>query len=138
MSTKIAKVRNGALPVTFFVTAILFSAAALASNGKQELSIAARHAGIAASAANVDGVHLHLHHTLNCLEGTGGKDFDAKAANPCAGMGSGAISDAHDAALKSQLVGVVTLARQALAESDYIKAKNDAQKAADTLSKLSK
>src|ERR1700752_2576602 len=57
---------------------------------------AATHAGLAAQAADIGGVHTHLHHALNCLVGPKGTGFDAKEMNPCAQAGNGAIPDATD------------------------------------------
>ena len=49
------------------------------------------HAGYAAAAADIAGVHAHLHHALNCLVGPGGNGFDAKEINPCAHAGNGSF-----------------------------------------------
>ena len=47
-----------------------------------EVSTAQTHAGLAAKGADVNAVHMHLHHALNCLVGPGGAGFDAGQANP--------------------------------------------------------
>jgi len=73
----------------------LFAGVALAAGGAQkEIETAIQHAQFAAKASTVDQTHLHLHHVVNCLVGPDGKDFDAKAGNPCKGQGNGAINDA--------------------------------------------
>ena len=68
-------------------------------------------ATLASQATAIDGVHMHLHHTLNCLVGPSDSRFDAKQINPCAGSGSGAIPDEPDAAkglkIESRLNGNV-------------------------------
>ncbi|HXS03972.1 MAG TPA: hypothetical protein VN731_05815 [Rhodanobacter sp.] len=61
-----------------------------------QVSVAGIHADMALDATDLGTVQLHLHHVINCLEGPAGKDFDAKATNPCHGMGQGAIVDAKD------------------------------------------
>ncbi len=62
---------------------LLFPAAAFA-DAHSEIVNATEHAGYAAAAADIAGVHAHLHHALNCLVGPGGNGFDAKELNPCA------------------------------------------------------
>ena len=42
----------------------------------------------AAQATDLNTVHMHLHHALNCLVGPNGKGFDAKEMNPCAHAGN--------------------------------------------------
>ncbi len=78
-----------ALPVLAF-------AATPGSSVSNQVSVAGIHADMALDAADLDAAHLHLHHVINCLEGPAGKDFDAKASNPCHGMGDGALVDAKD------------------------------------------
>jgi hypothetical protein len=67
--------------------------AAQAANAGKEIATAATHAGLAAKADTLAKVHLHLHHTINCLVGPKGKAFDPKAGNPCDGQGNGALND---------------------------------------------
>ena len=117
---------------------LLTSGAARAADGSREAATAATHAGMAASAASLAGVRAHLHHTLNCLEGTGGIDFDPTAANPCAGLGSGAIFDTADASRKNELVAAAGMARNTLALADLAKAQAGAKQTADVLARLAK
>jgi len=98
---------------------------AVAADAAKEIATAGAHAGMAAASADLKMVHTHLHHVLNCLEGPGGKDFDAGQANPCKDQGMGAIPDA-EASAKPQLEGAVVLAKSGLAESDLAKAKDHA------------
>lgn len=48
-----------------------------------QVSVAGIHADMALDATELEAAHLHLHHVTDCLEGSAGKDFDAKAVNPC-------------------------------------------------------
>ncbi|HEY5347680.1 MAG TPA: hypothetical protein VIJ72_05765 [Rhizomicrobium sp.] len=111
-------------------SAALFAAApALAADLGSEITTAATHAGLAAKASDLDGVHMHLHHALNCLVGPNGNGFDAKQMNPCAGSGTGAIPDASDPAMKQALENAADTARAGIAASDIAAAKADANKA---------
>ena len=56
-------------------------------------------------------VHAHLHHTLNCLVGPNGMDFDKDALNPCKNAGNGAIPDTTDAAKQKALEAAADKAR---------------------------
>jgi hypothetical protein len=87
----------------------LFSGMALA-DGPQAIATAVQHSGLAASGTNIDAVHRHLHHVLNCLVGPDGDGFDAAQGNPCAAAG-GAISQTADAAMKMKLEMAATQVR---------------------------
>lgn len=105
--------------------ALIAPGAALADAHSQVVT-AAMHAGLAAGASDIDAVHTHLHHTLNCLVGPGGAGFDAKQINPCAQAGKGAIPDEADAANKAALEKAATAAEAGIAEKDLAAAKKDA------------
>jgi len=92
---------------------------AIAADLSGEIANAAQHAGLAAQASDITGVHMHLHHTLNCLVGPGGAGFDAKELNPCAGSGNGAIPDAGAAAEKKALQAAAAKAETGIASADY-------------------
>jgi hypothetical protein len=94
-----------------------------------QLTVADQHAGFAAKATNIDQVHMHLHHVLNCLVGPGGPGFDAGQANPCAKAGSGAVPEA-DAAVKAKLTPAVAAATAGIAATDLAAAQGEANKAA--------
>ena len=113
---------KGAIVVLFSLT---MSPVALADSAS-EIATAADHAGYAAASLNIDGIHMHLHHAVNCLEGRSGKDFDAAVENPCAKDGNGAIADARDAAVKTKLESALALAIAGLASDDAAAAKKDA------------
>ncbi len=100
----------------------------------QEINTAAAHAGMAAAADTTKTLHFHIQHTLNCLEGKAGPDFNAGPGNPCDDMGKGAIPDSAPADQKS-LKEAVVKAKQALAEPDFEKGKTLAADAQTILSK---
>lgn len=116
--------------------ALTSSAFAAAPQLEKEIAAAAAHAGYAAGAGDIDGVHAHLHHTVNCLVGPGGADFSAKDLNPCAALGNGAIPDSTDEPTTSALQDALTSAKAGLAATDYDKAKDDASDTQATLDTL--
>ncbi len=99
--------------------------AALADVAAQ-LATASTHAGLAAKSADVNMVHTHLHHVVNCLVGPAGAGFDAGAANPCAKSGNGALADSTDTAQKAKLTAAVAKAQAGIAASDLAAAQKDA------------
>ncbi|MGO1503144.1 MAG: hypothetical protein ACTHWH_17885, partial [Marinobacter sp.] len=103
--------------------ALLISSSALAADMAPEVKTAATHAGLASQAEDVKGVHTHLHHTLNCLVGPDGDDFDSDEMNPCGDMGKGAIPDTKDDDMKEKLEGAVEKATSGLDTDDYDEAK---------------
>jgi hypothetical protein len=105
---------------TFIVAlagAALLPLAALA-DGPQEIRTATQHAGLAAGAADMAGVKMHLHHTVNCLVGPMGQGFDASAGNPCGMQGAGAIPDTADMPTKAKLQAAAAKARDSIALND--------------------
>lgn len=60
----------------------------------KQVATASAHAGMALGAADLKMAHAHLQHVINCLVGPAGKGYDAQQADPCKGMGQGAIVDA--------------------------------------------
>jgi len=99
------------------VAALLLPTAAFA-DAAQEIATAQTHAGLAAKAPAIDGIHMHLHHALNCLVGPKGDGFDAAPGNPCGSQGNGAIPDGSDAAQKAKLTAVVATLKAGIASSD--------------------
>lgn len=93
-----------------------------AADAQQAIGIAATHAGLAANAGNINVVHTHMHHVLNCLVGPGGDGFDAMAGNPC-GMAGGAIPQENNAEMKTKLLNVAAQIRTGIGESDMDAAK---------------
>lgn len=84
-----------------------------------EVVNAQTHAGLAAASTTIEGVHTHLHHTLNCLVGPVGEGFDAKQMNPCAQAGAGAIPDTTDAAKKKSLEAAAAKSREGIAATTF-------------------
>ena len=82
--------------------------AALNPEAHKEIGTAAQHAEFAVKGKNIEAVHQHLHHVINCIVGSGGAEFDGAAGNPCNNMGKGALSDA------SGLDGTEALLNQSL------------------------
>ncbi len=98
-----------------------------------ELNIAKNHAGMAAKAADLKTVQMHLHHAVNCLVGPDGKGFDAAAGNPCGKAGAGAIPDSTDAAAKAKLQSIADAAGPGLTTTDLAAAQKAAQSTADAI-----
>lgn len=113
--------------VTVIVTAIPI--VAHAADAAKEAATGATHAGLAAKAATIEQVHMHLHHAVNCLVGPKGQGFDAKEANPCQALGDGAIADTTDPAAKAKLNAALARAQAGLKAADLAAAR---QAAADT------
>jgi len=89
----------------------------------KEIAAAATHAGLAAQESEIAGVHMHLHHTMNCLVGPKGEGYSAKDMDPCSALGNGAVVDA---ATRSTVLGVNTAilgTKKGLEEQDVTKAK---------------
>ncbi|MBS0472246.1 MAG: hypothetical protein JSR60_14335 [Proteobacteria bacterium] len=105
----------------------------LAAGAADEITTAATHADLAAKAGAIDGVHMHLHHTLNCLVGPGGEGFDPKNINPCANSGTGAIPDSTDKMQKAALEAAAATARAGIAAADLAVAQKDAADTAKAL-----
>jgi hypothetical protein len=112
---------------------LFLATTAFAADLGSEITNAQTHAGLAASAANLDGVHMHLHHALNCVVGPAGDGFDAKQMNPCAQSGSGALTDETDAAKKAKLMTAKGQLQKGIAETDLKAAQADATAAQTTI-----
>ena len=120
--------------ITIAVAAAAFAPAAIADE-HSEIVQAETHAGLAAQATDISAVHMHLHHTLNCLAGPNGMGFDAKEMNPCANAGSGAIPDAKSDTAKTDLQTAAAEANAGIVETDLKKAQDIASKVAAMLKK---
>jgi len=116
------------------VAACAFLAApVLGADPKGEITTAAQHASLAAQASDIAGVKMHLHHTLNCLEGPKGADFSKADMNPCANSGNGAIPDSTNPTTTASLQSAVGQAVSGLKTSDLKTAQGDASATAATL-----
>lgn len=69
------------------------------SMAQKEIATAKIHATVASKINALTGVHLHLHHVVNCLVGPHGAGYSAKAealsAYHCNDLGNGAIADSR-------------------------------------------
>ena len=117
--------------VSVIVTALPVSAQT--ADPAQEVATSGLHAGLAAQAATIEQVHMHLHHTVNCLVGPKGQGFDAKEANPCQKLGNGAIPDTTDSATKAKLTAALAKAQAGLKSDDLAAAKKAAAEAQASL-----
>ncbi|HUI62124.1 MAG TPA: hypothetical protein VLX90_17995 [Steroidobacteraceae bacterium] len=119
------------LSLAGIVTGLLAAlpAAAQAADPVQEAATGGVHAGLAARAATIEQVHMHLHHTVNCLVGPEGPGFDAKEANPCQKLGNGAIPDTTDSASKAKLTAALAKAQAGLKSDDLTAARKAAAEA---------
>lgn len=110
------------------------AAPAAAPDAAAEISTALAHAQMALAGKDVNEVHMHLHHVINCLVGPAGKQFDAKEENPCKGMGNGALNDVGGkSAQHKQLAEALDEAEEGLGKSDQKQAQNEAQETIEAL-----
>lgn len=124
------------LPALVLALAVPMVAQAAGTNEAvtKQVSTASAHAGMALGAADLKMAQMHLHHVVNCLVGTAGKGFDAKAGNPCKGQGQGAIVDAKgDAATEAKLHTALAEAEAGLKATTVDAAHAEAKKAMGTL-----
>jgi len=119
------------LSLAGIVTGLLVAlpAFAQAADPAQEVATAGQHAGLAAQGTSIEQVHMHLHHTVNCLVGPKGQGFDAKQANPCQKLGNGAIPDTADQASKTKLTAALAKAQAGLSSDDLTAARSAATQA---------
>ena len=127
-----------------FIPALLLACAmplaAQAADGtaaaSKQVATATAHAGMALGASDLNMVHAHLHHVINCLVGPLGDAFDSSAGNPCKDMGNGAIVDAKgETATEATLHTAYREAEQGLHATTLDGAHADAQKVLSTLQK---
>lgn len=94
-----------------------------AGNANKEIATAVIHANVASQVDNLGGVHLHLHHVLNCVLGPHSKQYSAAAeklsAYKCVGLGDGALPDSRDPAVRNDLQRAVTLADGGIEASQF-------------------
>ena len=112
---------------------LLLSSPAFAADLRSEIVNAGEHAEYAGEAANIDEVHFHLHHALNCLVGPKGDGFDKAQMNPCVNSGNGIIPDATDSKMIAIFQSAAAKAREGLATNDLAAAKADATAAAKAI-----
>jgi hypothetical protein len=66
---------------------------------KTQLKTAIFHAGELAQKGAITATHLHMQHTINCLEGPNGPDFVQAVGYPCQGQGHGILPDLQAAVM---------------------------------------
>jgi len=66
---------------------------AQAADVKTQVQTAVTHSGFAADGTSLSYVQQHLGHTVNCLEGTRGKNFNQSWGHVCQGQGNGILVD---------------------------------------------
>ena len=107
-----------------------------------QLQTARMHAGFAAGADVLAGTLDHLAHTVNCLEGQRGANYNARALNPCQGQGNGIIPDLQTESGRGQMgaARAMELSREAdriavetLRVTDLARAKAAATRVAELL-----
>ncbi len=125
---------GGALALAVFL-ALSLPPASHAGEPEVEAARAAQHAGFAAEAANPGLVHAHLQHAINCLVGPDGEAFDKAQANPCKGLGRGAIPDAPDEVTRHRYELALERAKAGLVAMDLEDARRNAAAVARILRK---
>jgi hypothetical protein len=123
------------IAILLAISGMFISSAALA-DVRTEIETAQDHAGLAIKAPKIEGVKMHLHHTLNCLVGPNGDGFDTKSMNPCAKAGAGAIPDSMSDKQKSALTQAAAAAKRGLATDDYAASQAAAKEAADDIASV--
>lgn len=124
------------LPTLLLALALPIAAQAADANATvaKQAATAGAHAGMALGATDLATAHAHLQHVVNCLVGPAGKGYDAKAADPCKGMGNGAIADAKgDAAAEARLHTALGQAEHGLKAGTLDAAHADAKQAMESL-----
>lgn len=71
--------------------------AAPAAGVRKQIETAVTHAGFAAGGQSLAYVQQHLGHALNCIEGKGGRNFNAAWGHVCEGQGNGILNDLRGA-----------------------------------------
>jgi hypothetical protein len=127
------KIRTWILAGSAVAVCAVLAGPSVAADPKGEITVAAQHASLAAQATDLGGVKMHLHHTLNCLEGPKGADFSKSDLNPCANSGNGAIPDSTNPTTTATLQTAVSQAVQGLSAPNLKAAQADASATAATL-----
>ncbi|MGH8225867.1 MAG: hypothetical protein ACRER1_06920 [Gammaproteobacteria bacterium] len=120
--------------VALFITALPCTTFAKGDAAQQEAATAQDHAVFAKKADSLKMTHAHLHHVINCLVGSKGAAFDAKAFDPCKGMGNGALNDsAKNTRMHSLLEQALMTAEVGLKSNNLKMAHQAAGKTAELL-----
>lgn len=102
-----------------------------AGDVKTELKTAINHAGFSAGGDALGSVQQHLGHTLNCIEGTKGRNFNKSWGHVCQGQGNGILVDLKAAQGGAALMLVAeqagSLALAGVKSKDLAEARNAAK-----------
>lgn len=111
------------LALAALVSTLSLATAFAAGDAAKESTTAEVHAQLATASKDINMVHAHLHHVLNCLVGPKGKLFDPKSEDPCKGMGDGALNDLTGSPVThKQLEKAMKHAARGIRDTDYAKA----------------
>ncbi len=92
-------VRKCLIAIALSCLAVAVVCATAHAQAPNPFNTAAEHAQKAVDAKDLAQIHLHLHHVLNCLEGSRGRDYKNVADNPCSGKGALQTLPKHSADL---------------------------------------
>lgn len=118
---------------------MLAGSAFAAPDVAKEVATAAQHAELASKAPDLDKVHMHLHHVINCMVGPKGKTYDDKPGNPCKDLGNGVMPDTKgmDKAKRAEYQKALNVARRGVKATKVETAQKDAAAASAILKKAS-
>jgi len=77
------------------------------ARAKTQVATAKAHAGFATGATTLADFQQHMGHVLNCVEGKGGKNFNAKWGHVCEGQGNGILADLREVPGRADLLPLV-------------------------------
>lgn len=124
-------IKHSLLTFAALASVISLGAAFAAGDAARQIATAETHAQMASATKDIKMVHAHLQHVINCLVGAKGKLFDAKAENPCQGMGDGALNDlVNQPHVQTKLDEAVKMAERGIHDTRYAKAHAAATKTA--------
>lgn len=132
-------IRRSLLALTAIVTTLFVVSAFAAGDYSSEISTAQAHAKLATKTKDLNLVHVHLKHVINCLVGPDGKEFFGDTINPCEHSGNGAIPDLGDASpqLLAKLKMAVSAAMEGVKTNKPDSAYGAARKTASLLKQAS-
>ena len=133
-------IKRSLLALVAIVSTIFLVSAFAAGDYSAEISTAHAHARLATKTKDLNLLHVHLKHAINCLVGPDGKEFFAETTNPCEHSGNGAIPDMGDASpqVLAKLKMAVTAASEGVKSNQYEPAHVAARKAAALLEQAGK
>lgn len=113
-------IKRSVMAIAAIVSLVSLTTAFAAGDAAKQIATAEVHAQMAASVKDINMVHAHLHHVINCLVGPKGKLFDSTAEDPCKGMGDGALADLGDAPkVRAKLEMAVKHAERGIKSTSY-------------------